>query len=206
MQQINLYSEILKHQQQQSGIQLVAISLGVLLGLFLLFSVYLFWNNHATEVELRQAQLSLDQQQSRFNGLLAKRPNHEPNPQLLIEIGQWESNLKEATEALQMLASRQSVMSKGFSLYLKALATHPNPEVWLTAVHINGQNEEITLEGSTFKPGQIPQILQRFQDKPAFKGLTFAKLVMQQSAQMPGQMDFRLSSSDKPSNEKDHVQ
>jgi hypothetical protein len=96
------------------------------------------------------------------------------------------------------------VLSKGFSYYLKALAIRPNPEVWLTAILIDGQKEEIKLEGSTFKPQQIPQTLQQFQTKPALKGLTFGKMVMHQSEKIPGQMDFILSSLDKSPDGKDH--
>ncbi len=207
MQQVNLYGETLKHQQQQSGIQLVAMALSALVLLFVLISAYLLWDINTTESELKQAQLLLDQQQAHLNELSAKRSSHETNAQLVKEIEQWQNNVNEAAQAIQMLASkRSSVLSKGFSYYLKAFAIQPNPEVWLTAIHINGQDEGIVLEGSTFKPKQIPQTLQRLQNKPALKGLTFAKLVMQQSDKVPGQMDFRLSSSDKPENEKNHAQ
>jgi Tfp pilus assembly protein PilN len=206
MQQVNLYSEILKQQQHQSGIKLVAVALAVVALLLVIFSAYLLWDINTTETELRQAQLSLSQQQARVNELLSKRPKQEPNTQLIAEIEQWQNNVNEAAQALQMLAGRETVLLKGFSSYLQALAIESNPEVWLTAIHINGQNEEMRLEGSTLKPQQIPQTLQQLQNKSTLKGLTFTKLVMQQSTKIAGQMDFTLSSSEQSLGKKDHAQ
>jgi hypothetical protein len=206
MQQVNLYSEILKQQQQQSGIQLVAASLVVMAFLVFSFSGYLLWDVNATKTELEQVKLTLNQEQAKVNALVAKRANLQPDTSLLTEIDQWQKNVNEAAEALQMLAGTDPVLSKGFSLYLKAFALQANPAVWLTAIQINGENGEVKLEGSTFKPQQIPQTLQQLQSKPALKGLTFAKLTMHQSTKVPGQMDFTLSSSDKNSSDNGHVE
>lgn len=206
MQQVNLYSEIFKQQQQQSGIKLVAVALGVVALLFVIFSAYLFWDINTTETEMQQAQLSLSQQQARVSELLSKRARQEPNTQLIAEIDQWQNNVNEAVQALQMLAGKEAVLSKGFSSYLQALAIESNPEVWLTAIHIDGQNEEVRLEGSTFEPQQIPQALQQLQNKSTLKGLTFTKLVMQQSPKIAGQMDFTLSSAELPLSEEDHAE
>lgn len=200
-QQINLYSEILRHQQQRSGIKFAAKLLSALLGLFALISLYLWWQTMSTASELKQAQQLFEQQQNQLSGLMAKHSATQPNTQLISEIEHWQKNVNEAAQTLQMLTSKQVILSKGFSYYLKALALQPNPEVWLTAIHIDGKDRELKLEGSTFKPEQIPLTLQQFQSKPALKGQTFAKLNMSQSAKIPGQIDFVLSSSDKPSDE-----
>jgi hypothetical protein len=198
MQQINLYSEILKQEQQQTGLKFATMALAALIALFTLVSVYLWWDIYTSGNKLKQTQQALNEQQNRMHALLAKQALNQPNIELIAEIEQWQNNLNETTQALQLLDSKRSVLSKGFSYYLKALAIQPNPEVWLTSIHIDGQNEEVKLEGSTFKPQQIPQTLQQFQRKPALKGLTFGKLVMHQSEKIPGQMDFILGSLDKP--------
>lgn len=206
MQQVNLYSEILKQQQQQSGIKLVIAALLALALLCVIFSAFLLWNIKKTETELNLAKQTLSQQQAQVNELLSKRSSQEPNIQLIAEIEQWQNNVNEAAQALQMLAGREAVLLRGFSFYLQALAIQSNPDVWLTEIHIDGQKEEVRLKGSTFKPQQIPQTLQQLQNNSALKGLTFAKLVMQQSPKVAGQMDFTLSSSEQPLNEKDHAQ
>jgi len=58
MQQVNLYSEILNQQQNQTGIQLLTATLGGLAFLCISFSVYLVWDVSSTETELHQAQQS----------------------------------------------------------------------------------------------------------------------------------------------------
>jgi len=196
MQQVNLYSEILKQQQKQSGFNLVLRSLAALALACIFVSVYSWWDTNKTEKELQLAQLSLDQQQERVNKLLAKRTNKEPDDLLIAELQQWQNSVNEAAQTLQMLAGKETVLSQGFSFYLKALAFQSNPEVWLTAIHIDGQNGGMKLEGSTFKPQQLPQRLEQLQNQSALKGLTFAKLVMNQSTKIDGQIDFTLSSTD----------
>jgi Tfp pilus assembly protein PilN len=105
-----------------------------------------------------------------------------------------------------MLTGREAVLSQGFSSYLQALANQADPEVWITAIHIDGQNRGLSIEGSTFKPEQIPLLLQQLQKESVFKGQNFAKLEMQQSTKIAGQMDFILSSSEQPLTVKDHAQ
>jgi Tfp pilus assembly protein PilN len=206
MQQVNLYSEILKQQGQQSSTKLIGFALGIVGLLFLLFSVYLILDIKSTESQVEKAQQALNQQQARFNEILSKRPKQEPDQQLIADIDEWRNNVNEAAQAIQMLVGKEAVLLKGFSSYLRAFAAETNPEVWLTTIHIDGQNEDVRLEGSTFKPQQIPYTLQQLQNRPALKGLTFGKLIMEQSPNVPGQMDFILSSPVKPSDAQDHAQ
>jgi Tfp pilus assembly protein PilN len=196
MQQVNLYSEILKQQQQKSGNKLVIAAMALVAMVFVMFSGYLFWDINTTEAKLQQAQLQLNQEQGRVNLLLAKRPRQEPNKELIADVEQWQGNVNEAAQALEMLVGKEAILLKGFSSYLKAFAIESNPEVWLTAIHIDGQKQEVKLEGSTFDPQEIPKTLQQLQNKPGLIGLTFAKLVMEQSTKVAGQMDFSLSSSE----------
>ncbi|WP_262967005.1 PilN domain-containing protein [Methylobacter psychrophilus] len=206
MQQVNLYREILKQQQTQSGISLTTVSLAALALLCLSFSVYLLWDISTTKTELHQAQLTLNQQQAQVNEILSKRSSQKPNTLLIAEIEQWQNSINEAEQTLELLAGKEAILTQGFSVYLQALANQFDPDVWLTAIHIDGQNRGLRLEGSTFKPQQIPQMLQRLQSEPAFKGQTFAKLAMQQSVKIAGQMDYTLSSSEQSLTLKDHAQ
>lgn len=205
-QQINLYSEILKQQQKQSGIKLYTAVFAAVALLCVSFSAYLLWHISSIENELHQAQLTLNQEQARVNELLSKRPSQEPNTQLLAEIEQWQNNANEASQTLRLFTGKEAVLSQGFSSYLQALANQSDPEVWITAIHIDGQNRGLSIQGSTFKPEQIPQLLQQLQKESVFKGQTFAKLMMKQSVKIAGQIDFTLSSSEQPLTVKDHAQ
>jgi hypothetical protein len=206
MQQVNLYSEILKQQQKQSGFKLTTAALATAALLCVCVSAYLLWDVSTTETGLHNARLTINQQQARVNVLLSKRSSQELNMLLIADIEQWQNSVNEAAETLKLLAGSGAILSQGFSIYLLALANQFNSDVWLTAIHIDGKNRGLRLEGSTFKPQQIPQTLQRLQKESAFKGQTFASLVMQQSVEIIGQMDFTLSSSVQPLAVKDHDQ
>jgi Tfp pilus assembly protein PilN len=205
-QQVNLYREILKQQQKQSGIKLYSMALAAVVLLCAGFSAYLLWSVSAIENEVHQARQTLNQEQARVNDILSKRPSQVANSSTLAEIEQWQNRVNEATQTLQMLAGKGAVSAQGFSGYLQALSNQSNPDVWITAIHINGQNQGLSIEGSTFKPEQIPQLLQQLQKEPVFKGQTFAKLVMHLSTKISGQMDFTLSSNEQPPTVKDHAQ
>lgn len=154
MQQVNLYSEILKQQQQQSGIKLVLAALVAIALLCTIFSAFLLSSINTTETELSLAKQSFSHQEALVNELLSKKSSPEPNTLLIAEIEQWQNNINEASQALQMLAGSEAVLLRGFSFYLQALAIQSNPDVWLTAIHIDGEKSEVRLEGSTFKPQQ----------------------------------------------------
>lgn len=206
MQQVNLYSDILKQQQNQSGIKLYIALFAAVFLICICFSSYLLWGVNVIETELQHAQLTLEHEKSRVNEFLSKTPRQELNAQLLAEVQTWQNSVNEATQTLQLLAGGEAILSQGFSGYFEALANQSDPEVWLTAIHIEGQNRGMRIEGSTFKPEQVPQALQHLQQEPAFTGQTFAKLMMQESARIAGQMDFILSSSEQPLTVKDHAQ
>jgi Tfp pilus assembly protein PilN len=206
MQQVNLYTEILKQQQKQSGIKLYTATLVVLTLICASFSTYSLWNISTLETELHQAQTQLTNEQTRVNAFLSKRPSQEPNKQLLTEIEEWQNSVNQASQTMQLLAGGGAVLSQGFSSILQALANQSDPEVWITAIRIDGQNHQMSIEGSTFKPEQVPQLLQQLQKESAFKNQTFAKLIMQQSGNIAGQMDFTLSSSEQQLTVKDHAQ
>lgn len=206
MQQVNLYSEIIKQQQKQSGIKLYTSGLAILFLFCIGFSAYLLWDVSSIEAELHQAQTQLTSEQARVNTFLSKRPSQELDAQLLAGIEQWQNSVNEASQTLQMLAGGGAVLSQGFSSFLQALANQSNPEVWITAIRIDGQNHQMSIEGSTFKPEQVPQLLQQLQKEAAFKNQAFAKLMMQQSGNIAGQMDFILSSSEQPLAARNHGQ
>lgn len=206
MQQINLYNEILKQQQKESGILLALKALATLFLVCLSFSIFTLWDTNSTEQELEKAQLALNQQQQKVNQLLAKKASNGPDNALLGELDQWQKSVNEAAETLQLLAGKETILAQGFSFYLKALAFQSNPDIWLTAIHIDIQKGAMKLEGSTFKPQQIPQTLQQLQSQAVLKGITFDKLEMQQSAKFDGQIDFILSNIEQSEDANSHPQ
>ncbi|MEQ1622030.1 MAG: PilN domain-containing protein [Methylococcales bacterium] len=206
MQQINLYRDILNQQNKASDIQLVTVGLVAIVISLLCISAYEVWDYYSIQADLEGAQRSFSQDQAKVNDLISKRPSQDVSRELLAEIDQWQSSVNEAAQTLQLLSGRKSQVAQGFSSYFDALTNYSGTDVWLTNIQIDGQSRAISIQGSTFKPEQIPRALLELQQQPALKGQTFAKLAMEQSSQVAGQIDFILSSSEQSSSERKHAQ
>lgn len=110
------------------------------------------------------------------------------------------------TQILELLTDNQSDQALGFSRYLNALADQAQREVWLTRIQLDSTRDAVNLEGSTFKPEQIPALLRGLQKSQAFKGRHFASLRMQQNPENAAQTDFSVSTRLKSDQENDHAE
>lgn len=206
IQQVNLYQDILRQEQAKSGISLYWLSLSAVILLFIGFSGYLIWNGKNTETQVQQLRQDLAAEQAKVMLISSQIPKQEINPQLAAEVTQWQSMLDELTQTLKLLSGKGAEQSPGFSSYFQALSNRSIPDVWLSALYLGGQQQIIIIEGSTFKPEKIPYFLQQLQKEPIFNGHTFAKLAMQQAEKIPGQIDFKLSTTLDAPDRKDNAQ
>jgi len=205
IQQVNLYQDILNQGRNKSG--LTSYWLGLSAGILVLIcvSAYLTWSAKNTETQIQQLLQTLEVEQARLNLIASKIPKQDLDAQLAADVVQWQNTLDELTHAMQLLSGKIADQSPGFSNYFQALSNQSIPDVWLRALYLNGQEQIINIEGSTFKPEKIPYFLQQLQKEPIFNGHTFAKLIMQTSEEMPNQMDFKLSTSLEAPDKKDHA-
>lgn len=207
IQQINLYQDILRQGQNKSDIKLYwGAGLLALTVLFIGFSTYLLWDLNNTETQVQQLRQTLEAEQARVNLISSKIPKQEIDPQLAAEVSQWQNMLDELTQTMQLLSGKSTDQSPGFSSYFQALANQSIPDVWLSALYLDGQQRIINIEGSTFNPERIPYFLQQLQKEPIFNGHTFAKLIMQKSEKIPDQIDFKLGTTLEATDKKDHAQ
>ncbi|MGZ5007977.1 MAG: hypothetical protein ACXWFI_09600 [Methylobacter sp.] len=206
IQQVNLYQDILNQGRKKSGINLYWLSLSAIVLLFSGFSGYLVWDLTSTETQIQQFRLNLESEKTKVNLISSKIPKQDIDEQLVAEVGQWQSMVNELTQTMQLLSGKITDQAPGFSNYFQALSNQSIPDVWLSALYLNGPKRIINLEGSTFKPEKIPYFLQQLQKEPIFNGHTFARLIMQQSEDIPNQMDFKLSTILEASDKKDHAQ
>lgn len=206
IQQVNLYQDILKQGRNKSAINGYWIGLPTIILLFIGLTVNLLWDIKNTENQVQQLRLNLKTEQARIDLISAKIPKQEVDPQLAAEVVQWKNMLDELKQNYQSLSDEGNVQSSGFSGYFQALSNQSIPEVWLRALFIDGQRRIINIEGSTFKPEKIPFFLQQLQKEPIFNGHSFAQLIMQQSKEIPNQIDFSLSTTLEMTEKKAHAQ
>ncbi|MGZ4956777.1 MAG: hypothetical protein ACXV8Q_16870 [Methylobacter sp.] len=205
IQQVNLYQDILNQGRKKSGINLYWAGLSAVALLFTGFSGYVIWSLKSTETQIQQFRQNLEAEQTRANLISSKIPKQDIDAQLAEEVAQWQNMLDELTQTMQLLSSKITDQSPGFSSYFQALSNQSIPDVWLSALYLNEQRQIINIEGSTFKPEKIPYFLQQLQKEPIFNGHTFAKLIMQKSEEIPDQMDFKLNTILEAPDKKDHA-
>ncbi|MGZ5620846.1 MAG: hypothetical protein ACXWFG_08245 [Methylobacter sp.] len=206
IQQVNLYQDILRQGQNKAHINPYLVGLSVIALLFIGVSGYLTWHLKTTEALIQNNIKNLEVEQTKVNLISSQIPKQEIDTQLVAEIAQWQNMLDELTQAIQLLSGKITDQSPGFSNYFQALSNQSIPDVWLRTLYLNGPQQIINLEGSTFKPEKIPYFLQQLQKEPIFNGHTFAKLIMQQSEKIPNQMDFKLNTTLETLDKKNHAQ
>ena len=191
-QQVNLYSEILKQQQRKAIVTLYIAIVVFIVVMFIAFSAYLLWSVNTAETSFQNEQLILKNEQTYAEQLALQHANPAFNTQCVEDIKQWQNKINEAEKTVRLIDERMRLSEKNFSDYLQALANQSDRDVWITAIHITGENRFLSIQGSTFKPEKVPQLLQRLQKDPVFKGEFFNKLVMEPSLKKTEQINFTL--------------
>ena len=191
-QQVNLYSEILKQQQRKAIVTLYIAIVVFIVVMFIAFSAYLLWSVNTAETSFQNEQLILKNEQTYAEQLALQHANPAFNTKWVEDIKQWQNKINEAEKTVRLIDERMRLSEKNFSDYLQALANQSDRDVWITAIHITGENRSLSIQGSTFKPEKVPQLLQRLQKDPVFKGEFFNKLVMEPSLKKTEQINFTL--------------
>ena len=168
--------------------------------LIIISSVTIF-KLYSNEAEQQQLQIRIQQTQVQLQLLQAQHSTQQPDTALNQELQNTQGYYQNLSHTLAILADSKSDQAKGFSGYLTALASESDSNVWLTNIHFNFVANTVSLQGSSFKPEQIPLLLQRLQNTSVFKGRHLAKLAIQQEKDNQEQINFNVSSSLLPESE-----
>lgn len=183
VQQVNLYQSSLKPEPFNIGLYLgIAIASLLCIGLGIA-TVSLTRAVSDERYQVAQAVKQLSDEQARVKSLEATLKKQDIDPALITELALLQKKIDDLKQMLATLSD--TAHSQGFSAYFQALANQSIAEVWLTAIRFDAEQQQIDLEGSTFKSDKIPDFLQQLQTEPAFHGRTFAQLHIEKSEQMP---------------------
>ena len=194
IQQINLYQD---SESSRARLLLNAHFLVVVAACLGLIAISL--SSWRTNASLDNQNLQLQQQLQKTTAdllmLQAQTPGQQNNALLSQELQQSQARFQSLSQIVELLADNQSDLTQGFSRYLSALANQTDSNVWLNRIRINAMTNDISLQGSSFKPEAIPTLLQRLQHTDAFRARHFARMNIQQSPDKPELTDFNLSSN-----------
>ncbi len=205
MQQINLYQDCFRLDNQAPGLNRYSVGLLVTVVAGVAFSLYLFWQVHSAAQQLNLVKQQQAAEQQRIDHLIAKLPKPEPDPLLAEKIKQLQTSTTQLRQTLQLLNNKNSAWPEGFAKYFQALANQAVTDVWLTSIYIDEQKRILNLKGSTFKPDKIAYFLQQLQKEPLLAGISFAEMTMLKSEKNPEQLDFTASTHIEPEANPNHA-
>ena len=204
IQQVNLYQEIL--QQNRSGPVTNRYILGLTVVMLLLIgmSIYIAVDLNNTKSSLQKAKQQLREAETRVQQLQVQYPKQQINTLLTQEITRSQNILASLSRVIHLLTDKESDQTQGFSRYFSALARQSISDVWLTTIYINGQTNNLKLQGSTYIAEKIPVFIQKLHNEPVFQGKHFEQLIISQAEESENQIDFTVSNITEPLEQENH--
>jgi hypothetical protein len=193
VQQVNLYQNRFEPTQPNLTIYLY-VGVIILGGIILLgISLQAIKERHNQQSLVEQARLNLDGKKAQVKLLTAKLAQQKLNTALRSETKQWQKNVSELTQAIEIINNNNNLPTQGFSAYFLALANQSISDVWLTVIHFDTRQQSIRFEGNTFNADKVPQFLQQLQQESVFHGRSFSTLTIEKSTQNANLMIFKIS-------------
>lgn len=205
IQQVNLYRNADQADYAFLKNPYALISLGACL-LLIIVSVVSEYNLQQQKQQRQDLEQQLQIATAHLEDVQTRFPQKTLDNALTLQLQQAQQQYQNLAQIMELLSDDQSDQALGFSRYLSALADQADRDIWLTRIRFDSINNDISLHGSTFKPEQIPALLQRLQNSPAFKGRHFARLSIKQNPENNAQTDFSVSSNLKPDPENSDAQ
>jgi hypothetical protein len=191
-QEINLYQPIFRKQRQIFSAATMAQALGLVTAALLAIYAYGWVKVGALEAEVAQLEsreVALMTQLTRMDPALSANRRAELDTEL--------KRLNATREGQQRLIEQLRVSplgdTAGFSAYLAALGRQRTPELWLTALAINGGTRAIELRGRSVRPELVPEYMQRLGNEAALADQRFDEFEIGRDADT-GEATFRATS------------
>ena len=191
-QQINLYQPIFRKQRQIFSAATMAQALGLVAAALLAIYGYAWVKVGSLEsevVQLEGRETSLMTQLARMDPALSANRRAE----LDIELKRLNATLEGQQRLIEQLRANPLGDTAGFSDYLAALGRQRTPELWLTALAINGGSGAVELEGRSVRPELVPEYMQRLGNEAALANQRFDRFEIERDADN-GEAKFRASS------------
>ncbi len=193
IQQINLYQELVQKKKAGLNKQSYIVGGSLLFLLVLCYCAWQGWQVHQLKAELHVKQAQLNTEITDLSLIQLQYPKQEINPLLVSELDRLQNISASLERVVAMLSDQKSDKNTGFSAYFSALAEQSIKTIWLTGISIDAETNTIQLQGSTYLPDTLPQLIKLLNKEAVFKGRYFADLQMQASENNAKQINFTIS-------------
>ena len=191
-QQVNLYQPIFRKQRQIFSAATMGQAVGVVAAALLAIYAYGLVKVSSLEaavVQLESREQALTTQLARIDPSVSARRREE----LEMEVRRLNATLADQQHLIDVLREQPLGRTEGFSGYLAALARQRTPELWLTALTVNGGNGAIELVGRRLTPERVPEYMQRLGAETALAGQRFDQFEIERDGEN-GEATFRATS------------
>lgn len=191
-QQINLYQPIFRKQRQIFAAATMLQAFAVVAAALLAIYGYGVVKVGALETEVAQLE-------GREQAMMTQLTRIDPavsatrRAELEAELRRLNATLADQQRLLEVLRDQPLGGTTGFSGYLAALSRQRTPELWLTALAINGGTGAIELEGRSLSPELVPAYMQRLGREASLAGQRFDRFEIERDVDN-GEAAFRATS------------
>lgn len=177
--QINLFNSGLRAKREWLTGKSLLNGVGVMIVLLGLYGGVVRWQNQQLTDEANRVGAELSQQQgelARFNEEIAQR---KVSKETEVTLQRAEAALQGRERVREALESGALGSSEGFSEFLRAFARQAREGLWMVGLQMAEGGRNITLEGRTVNPDQIPGYIRGLNSEPTLRGRSFEAMNVQ---------------------------
>jgi len=169
-QQINLFNPVFLKQRKLfstvtmlQGLALIAVATAA-------FSGYLAWRGRQIEQTVARVEATVAEQRTRLLKFVQEFSPQGRSKLLEEELGRTEVRVKAGEELLDTLRSGDLGNTAGFSAYLAAFARQSVAGVWLVGIRLDGESNQLVVEGRALDAGLVPRYLRALGNEDVMRG------------------------------------
>ncbi len=106
-----------------------------------------------------------------FQRVVKAYPLFASNKPLVEQVGDYEKSLRE--KQAEYATFSHATARNPFSKYMAALITSVPPDLWLTDININQDNQNVAFRGYSLRPLEVSMLMEALQTAPLFSALFF---------------------------------
>lgn len=177
-QQINLLNPALIKQKDLLNPTNIAITLGLLTILMLVYYGAVQKQLSLLTVQRSQVADALLAKQAELKQTVILHTPHELNKALLDQITQLEQKEEMQKQVLQTVSLSSTTPDKGYAALMRAFAKQSLDGLWLTSFSIDSYTDKLNISGRTLQADLVPEYISRLGHEAALQGKLFSALNM----------------------------
>lgn len=171
--QINLYNPALRAKREWLTGKSLLNGIGVMIVLLGLYGGVVRWQNQQLTEEANRVGAELSQRQTELARLNEEIAQRKVGKETEAALQRAEAALQGRERVREALESGALGSSEGFAEFLRAFARQARDGLWMVGLQMAEGGRNITLEGRTVNPDQIPGYIRGLNNEPMLRGRSF---------------------------------